>query len=491
MRRGPGRWPDHRTPLTRAARLAVAGTALLAAPAVGAVGVAWGQPSDPAQALESVEERLAAERAARADLQAKREALAEELRRVRAQVIDSAAAIQDAEENLSRLESRLTALRAERARIAETLSLRDEQLARVLTAIQRLAWRPTEALLVQPAPPADTVRGAILLRAAIPQIEERARVLARELESLSGLDAAISAQRAEIAAETAALKAAHGRLEALFDRKAALQRDTLEREREAALRVDRLGEEAASLRDLMERLRAERDRRDALAALTRAMAARAAGMAAAEAAAQEQEAAGRADADRSGAGTRAGAGSPSADAGAGVAGPPMPPEEPAEPVLAAAPARAFASGKGTMPMPARGPLLTRYGEPDDMGGASKGVTVRTRPGAQVVAPFDGTVAFAGPFRGYGLLLIIEHTDGYHSLLAGMSRLDARVGQSVRAGEPVGIMAGGLDTVPGTATGAAAGTAGAGGPTLYIELRRDGRPINPLPWLAAGSDTGKG
>jgi septal ring factor EnvC (AmiA/AmiB activator) len=77
--------------------------------------------------------------------------------------------------------------------------------------------------------------------------------------------------------------------------------------------------------------------------------------------------------------------------------------------------------------------------------------------------------FAGPFRDYGLLLILAHGDGYHTLLAGMSRLHGAVGQQVLAGEPVGEM----------------GDAGAGPPMLYVELRRGGEPINPTPWLAAG------
>jgi septal ring factor EnvC (AmiA/AmiB activator) len=438
--------------------LALAG-GLWLAPAAAPAQDAY-DSGDPANELRTLEQRLAAEQAAREDLKAKREALAEELRTVRAQVIDSAAAVQDAEETVSRLEQRLAALHAERDRIANALDMRDEHLARIMTAIQRLAWRPTEALLIQPASPAETVRSAILLRAAIPLIEDRARQLAREMETLSGLDAAITAQRAEIARETDTLKAAHGRLEALFDRKAALQRDTLERERQAERRVEQLGREASDLRDLVNRLRAERHRADARRAYLTAMDDRRAGMAAREAAARAAEAAAMAPTEPD----------PPAEPEAARPDPPAPLEVAAAP--APVPPRAFASGKGAMPMPARGRIITRYGQPDDVGSTSKGVTIQTRADARVVAPFDGTVAFAGPFRGYGLLLIIEHTDGYHSLLSGMARLDVGVGQALKAGEPVGVM-------------------GGDAPTLYVELRRKGRTINPLPWLVAGSDSGKG
>jgi murein hydrolase activator len=111
-------------------------------------------------------------------------------------------------------------------------------------------------------------------------------------------------------------------------------------------------------------------------------------------------------------------------------------------------------------------LLRRFGEADEVGVTNKGLIFETREGAQVVAPFDGRVLFAGPFRGYGQILIIEHGDGYHSLLAGLDRVEGTVGQWLVAGEPVGTM-----------------PTGEKKPHLYLELRHDGQPINPLPWLA--------
>ena len=139
--------------------------------------------------------------------------------------------------------------------------------------------------------------------------------------------------------------------------------------------------------------------------------------------------------------------------------------------------RSFAKARGTMPFPVAGSLTGKYGAAaqtsGDAGLLAKGITITSRAGAQVVAPFDGIVAFAGPFRGYGQLLIIEHSEGYHTLLAGMGHIDARVGQRVLAGEPVGVME------------------NEGAPALYVELSRDGQPINPLPWLAdrAGKNSG--
>jgi septal ring factor EnvC (AmiA/AmiB activator) len=128
--------------------------------------------------------------------------------------------------------------------------------------------------------------------------------------------------------------------------------------------------------------------------------------------------------------------------------------------------RAFPDVPGGLVQPVAGRVQDLFGMPDSTGGTGKGIEIETRPDAAVVAPFDGQILFRGPFRSYGEILIIQHDGGYHSLLAGLARSDAAVGQWVLAGEPVGVMGQSKD----------------GNPKLYMELRRDGRPIDPAPWL---------
>jgi septal ring factor EnvC (AmiA/AmiB activator) len=111
-------------------------------------------------------------------------------------------------------------------------------------------------------------------------------------------------------------------------------------------------------------------------------------------------------------------------------------------------------------------VVASFGSHEGSGAASQGIAYETRAGAQVVAPYDGRVMFAGPFHAYGQILIIEHDGGYDSFVAGLDRLDVAVGQWVVAGEPVGAMPEGEEQ-----------------PRLYLELRHDGQPVNPLPWLA--------
>jgi septal ring factor EnvC (AmiA/AmiB activator) len=238
-----------------------------------------------------------------------------------------------------------------------------------------------------------------------------------------------------------------GRLTTLFDEKARLEARLSDSSEKAVRDVARLAREASDLRDLVARLtQAEVERRQAEAAGAAALARLA------------EEA-------RHPRSTEPGL-------------PPVPGYKPApdaETVVVSAVAQArlpaqalFSAARGTLPMPARGRVVLGFGQQDNVGQVSRGLTVETVELAQVVAPFDGEVVFAGPFRGYGLLLIVSLGEGYHVLLSGMSRLYGVVGQQVLAGEPVGEM----------------GRGATASPRLYVELRRRGEPINPLPWMAA-------
>ena len=127
-------------------------------------------------------------------------------------------------------------------------------------------------------------------------------------------------------------------------------------------------------------------------------------------------------------------------------------------------ASGFAKAKGSLPLPARGTIITHYGTQKVEGSSSKGMTLATRNQAQVISPFDGAVVFAGPFRGYGNMIIIEHGEGYLSLLSGLENIDVELGQMLLAGEPVGQMPN-HDRAE-----------------LYIEIRKDNQPINPAAWF---------
>ncbi len=123
-------------------------------------------------------------------------------------------------------------------------------------------------------------------------------------------------------------------------------------------------------------------------------------------------------------------------------------------------------GRIAFSAPAKGKILYGFGDADDVGSASRGLTMRVRGGDMIVAPADGQVVFAGPFKGYGNILIIRHGDDYHSFLAGFGRLDSAVGQVVNAGEPLGRSS----MEQGTNA------------QLYFELRYRGAPVNPAQYI---------
>jgi len=151
------------------------------------------------------------------------------------------------------------------------------------------------------------------------------------------------------------------------------------------------------------------------------------------------------------------------------------------------PAIAFASARGRLPLPVNGTRIREFGAAASLGGTEKGLSIATRPGAQVTAPCDSWVVYAGPFRNYGQVLILNAGGGYHVVLAGMDRISVNVGQFVLTGEPIAVMIGGNPGTgsPATATQTKANsTLSSDKPVLYVEFRKDGTPIDPSPWWAA-------
>jgi septal ring factor EnvC (AmiA/AmiB activator) len=147
------------------------------------------------------------------------------------------------------------------------------------------------------------------------------------------------------------------------------------------------------------------------------------------------------------------------------------------------PAMPFEAAKGTLRLPAKGREIKRYGDAESAGGTARGISLQTRPEARITAPSDGWVVYAGEFRSYGQLLIINAGGGYHVLLAGMSRIDVSLGQFVLAGEPIAVMGNsGAPSQSGDDNSR---------PVLYVEFRKDGRPIDPDPWWAEASEKVQG
>ncbi len=412
-------------------------------------------PETLAPNLEEIERSIEATKSARERLAREAASIERELAQLRQRSIGIAAAIQANETREADVLARIEALAELEAGQSAALEQRRIELVALIMALQRIARQPPESLLLAPESPIDTARRAKLLGHAVPRIEAKAADLSRAVSRLAATRAGLADERTALANNHDKLTADRRALATIIERKGQLHAETAAEQRVAQQRLDRLARQSGDVRELIARLVAERAQREAEERRRREVAARLA---------SEREAAERQAAERRSALERAAEEAARRERESAKRQASLPPPTPS-PALGA-PGR-LAEPQGQMVPPVRGKVVLGYGQPGDGGQNQRGATFETRPGAQVVAPYGGQIAFAGTFRTYGLILIIEHSEGYHSLLAGLGRIDTAVGQWVAAGEPVG----------------AAEESGAVNPRFYVELRRNGQPIDPLPWLA--------
>jgi septal ring factor EnvC (AmiA/AmiB activator) len=396
---------------------AILAALLIAAPAPFAARAA----DPPERRLEQIERSLGHERDRLQRLARESDYQARELELTRARAVAVAAALRASEDTLTALEQRLAELAADAEKKERSFAQRRIELGRLVAELGRVSRQPPEAALVLPSSPLEAVRTARLLAALTPAMRDQATALAAEVDALQKSRLAADVQRRDVANAAEKLGAEREALDVLVARRTKMLAEAETAERGSAARLERLAREAGDLRELIDRLHAER-----LVAEAHERGEREA------ARAREPQVAARLP-------------------------PPAPPDRPLM----------FGGPGGTVIPPVHGRVVLSFGQPGESGQPHRGLTVEARPGARLVAPLDGKIVFAGPFRTYGLILIIEHSEGYHTLLAGLGRIDAVVGQSVTTGEPVGT----------------AGSAETGYPSIYVELRRNGQPIDPLPWLA--------
>ena len=387
-----------------------------------------------AQELEAARERRKKASETESKLKADIAAIGQDRTKLNQQLIGIASRVRDVEDEMADTEGRLRPLDAREQQILVSLASRRDEIAEVLAALQRAGRRAPPALFVRPEDALQSLRTAMLLGAVVPDMRARAVKLSSDLGELIALRKNISEERDRLAADRDRLKDDSTRLAALVQERqknqATIEKDMdAERQRSVAL-----SKQTESLQDLIAKM--EQDVKSAAKA----------------AAAAELQ------------------GTPASLNGKPNLGALKDPGR-------LTPAIAFASAKGLLPMPVNGTKIRNFGGSDGAGGQEKGISVTTRPGAQVTTPCDGWVVYAGPFRSYGQLLILNAGGGYHVLIAGMERISVNIGQFVLTGEPVATM--------GTTSQVASILAAASSqPILYIEFRKDGAPIDSGPWWTA-------
>ena len=383
------------------------------------------------QQMEQAEQARAAEQAAQQAAAVRAAAASAEAQRLAADRVAAAARLRHAEAATVDAAARMDQLATQRRMAEASLDAHAETMQPLLPLIERLSLFPAETLLAVPAQPEETLRGVLVLRGLAAQLGREAVTLRKDQVML---DAATRAMQAETPKLVAAEAEQQNQSTAL-DRQIAAARaqqklaegeatDAAQRAATAASRADTLRAVLGEL-DAERQTEATRAREDALRA-------------------ERQKRSGEAVAARQ-----------------------------RQAALDHPTGATSAQPRGQLTAPVAGRIVRSWGDPTE-GGPATGISYRAAPAARVVAPCGGRVVFATSFRSYGLLLIVDCGGGYHAVLAGFDRLDVKVGQQVAAGEPVGVM-------PAWEPGASGSR-----PSLYVELRREGQPVNPAPWLRASS-----
>jgi murein hydrolase activator len=403
------------------------------------------RPQAPAEAgdldaIKTRDQELEALRAAQrrtleneARLKREIESIGDDRRRFNQQLIDTASRVLAVEERIAQTQARLEPLDEREQALRTSLEQRRGVIAEILAALQRIGRRPPSGLMMRADDALQSVRSAMMLGAVLPEMRQQAEVLAADLAELVHLRQQTAAERDRLARDLFVLADERQHLSVFIEERQKRLGEAEQALSEERQRAAQLARQAENLTQLITKLEQGLD--------TAARAARAAR------ASEEAKAPG------------------------------------GRPDLAAlkdpgrlAPAIAFASAKGTLPLPANGARIKEFGAADGLGGTEKGVSISARPGGQITAPCDGWVVYAGPFRNYGQLLILNAGGGYHVLLAGMERISVDLGQFVLTGEPVAVMGDGAQS-------AVAKAGGVSQPVLYVEFRKDGVPVDPGPWWA--------
>ncbi|MGH1420129.1 MAG: murein hydrolase activator EnvC family protein [Hyphomicrobiaceae bacterium] len=401
-----------------------------------------------------------------------------ERKEINQRLLSTAALIKKSEGQMTRIEQRISELRAQESLVRGSLSQRHSEVAKLLGALQRMGRNPPPVMVTRRQDALEMVRSAMVLSAAFPGLRKQAMVLTQRLNNLVRVLDDIRDEGAKLRAETKKLNKARKMLAGVMQAK---KQTLLERQKELQLvrvAAAEITDSVTDLNELIVKLDQTVTRNTGLGTYEAELKAKR----------NAKSLSGATDPKRP-------------RIPKSVAGAPQPekkgpevaivvPPKPGQIIEIAPqpnslgvgnpdrmkPATPFTNTRGQLPLPASGRRIISFGEKTQHGSHSKGMVIETRFSAQVTSPSDGWVVYAGKFRSYGKLLIINAGDGYHILLAGLSNIDVEPGQFVLAAEPVGTMN------SANSTGNSGTTNNA--PVLYIEFRKGGRPINPDPWWVA-------
>lgn len=356
--------------------------------------------------------------------------LKEELKNVNQKMIAAAKKIQNGEDELRKKQEELEVLQKHLNESEEKFNSENDMLIETLAALQNLALRPSEAVLVQPLSPVEVMRSSILLRGSVHALESRASSIRQSIEDISNQKKQIAARLQDLEKDNKILAQQQEDMKKLSQQKSTMYSQISSKSEEAKKKADMLASQAHNLRDLLEKLEKQKE----IARRQMAEKARLAREQAADKMRKENH------------------------------GLEVSYEAENNVTVPETPVTGFSKAKGRLSRPARGPLVTAFHSELSKGVVSNGIDIKTAAKAQVIAPFDGTVIYAGPFKNFANLVIIDHGEGYTSLLSGLGETDTEVGQSLLAGEPVGTMPADTNS------------------KLHMEIRKNNHPVDPNEWI---------
>lgn len=403
--------------------------------------------------LRATEQKLRTGDEIRARLADEIEMIRSDRARLNQRLIETTDRLKATEIRISAIEEQLESLTQSEQKIRNSLNERQSLIAEILAALQRMGKTPQSAVLFAPEDILEAIRVALALGAILPDLREETDKLVDDLGMLVKLKLTAASESEKLAADQSSLARDKEDLAVLIDARQNELIGTESKIGEEIRKSEVLATKAQSLKDLIGRL--EKELSIASKAAEEAQ----------KSSILSEEAAQRAnDPEAQEARNRFAA---------------LAFKDPAR----LTPKVSFNELKGLLPHPVTGTMIKGFNVPDSLGNPSKGISIATRSGSIVSAPCDGWIAFAGPFRSYGKLLIINAGGGYYILLAGMDQTNVTLGQFVLAGEPVAVMKSLSKAEPDANL---AGT-GKSPPVLYVEFRKDGTTIDPAPWWASGSN----
>ncbi len=463
---------------------------------------------DATKKLEQERNELAAKENRGRELQRDLASITDERREINARLIETAALVQKSEEQMTAIENRLAGFERQEKDLRASLAKEHGKISAILAALQRMGRNPPPVIITRREDALEMVRSAMLLGVAFPGLRDEAKALTAKLNELVTIMTSIRREGDNLRAERERLDITQTRLASLLEAKKQSLADRQAELSQVRQATADISKNVTDLSELIAKLSQQVNTTPAAPAAPETPPpgegivavlppeATTAPVAGAETVSIPREAAAKV--------SPVAATPPDRREEVAMLSPTPPSTRDTPPSIVElapattslgqakpdriTPAVPFQLAKGKLHMPARGRRALGFGEKTQYGGTSKGLVLETRYGARVTAPCDGWVVYAGEFRSYGQLLIINAGGGYHVLIAGLSQMDVGPGQFVLAAEPIGTMSGAPRTAQlatdKTGTGQPPQSSA---PVLYIEFRKDGQPIDSTPWWVASHE----